>query len=336
MKTMKKPIALILALCMAGGLLTSCAPKGETPEGTAGETKKITITLDWTPNTNHTGVYVAQEKGYFQEEGIEAEIIQPGQSTADALVASGECQLGFSYQESVTTAAVQGIPLVSLAAVIQHNTSALASPAGKNIKTPKDFEGKTYAGWGSETEELVIKTIMKNVGADFSKVKIVTTGTSDFFTTTERDADFQWVYYAWDGIAAELTGKPVNFIFIKDQDQSLDYYTPVIIASKDEIEKEPDVVKSAMKAISRGYEFAAENPGEAAEILIKEVPELDPELVKASQEWLSSRYREDADRWGEQKAEVWDRYSKWLLDNGVITETPASDKMFTNDYLPQD
>ena len=208
---MKKTIALILALGITSGLFASCASKGTTSK----ELKKITIVLDWTPNTNHTGVYVAKEKGYFNEEGFDVDIIQPGQSTADALVSSGKCQLGFSYQESVTMSAVQGAPLISLAAVIQHNTSAFASPAGKNIKTPKDFEGKTYAGWGSETEELVIKTIMKNTGADFSKVKIVTTGTSDFFTTTERDADFQWVYYAWDGIAAELTGKRSTLYSLK-------------------------------------------------------------------------------------------------------------------------
>lgn len=328
---MRKKIALILSLCMGLTLLTSCAPKAEAPK----ELKKMTITLDWTPNTNHTGVYVALDQGYFKEEGIDAEIIQPGQSTADALVASGQCQLGFSYQESVTMAAVQNIPLVSLAAVIQHNTSALASPASKNIKTPKDFEGKTYAGWGSETEELVIKTIMKNAGADFSKVKIVTTGTSDFFTTTERDADFQWVYYAWDGIAAELTGKPVNFIFIKDQDKSLDYYTPVIVTNRDMIKNQPDLIRSAMKAIAKGYDYAAKNPDDAAQILIKQVPELDPALVKKSQEWLSPRYKDDASRWGEQKTEVWDRYSKWLQDNGVITAVPAAGTMYTNDFLPK-
>ncbi|MCX7614728.1 MAG: ABC transporter substrate-binding protein [Clostridiales bacterium] len=328
---MKKIIALILSLCLLVTLLSSCAGKEKKPK----ELKKMTITLDWTPNTNHTGVYVALDQGYFKDEGIDAEIIQPGQSTADALVASGQCQLGFSYQESVTMSAVQNIPLVSLAAVIQHNTSALASPAHKNIKTPKDFEGKTYAGWGTETEELVIKTIMKNAGADFSKVKVVTTGTSDFFTTTERDADFQWVYYAWDGIAAEQTGKPVNFIFIKDQDKNLDYYTPVIVTNRDMIKNQPDLIRSAMKAIAKGYEYSIKNPDKAADILLKQVPELDSKLVKASQEWLSPRYQDDAGRWGEQKTEVWDRYSKWLLDNGVITKMPSADTMYTNDFLPK-
>ncbi|MDP4109407.1 MAG: ABC transporter substrate-binding protein [Bacillota bacterium] len=330
MKIGKRVIALALAAVLAAGLMTSCAKQKKQPQ----KLQKIKITLDWTPNTNHTGVYVAQDQGYFKEEGLDAEIIQPGQSTADALVASGECQLGFSYQESVTTSAVQGIPLVSLAAVIQHNTSALASPAAKNIKSPKDFEGKTYAGWGSETEELVLKTIMKSAGADFSKLKIVTTGTADFFTTTQRDADFQWVYYAWDGIAAEITGKPVNFIFLKDLDKRLDYYTPVIVTNRELIGKNPELIKRAMRAISKGYGYAEKNPAEAAQILLKAAPELDPALVKKSQEWLSPRYRDDAKRWGEQKPEVWDRYSKWLYDNGVITETPKYDKMATNDFLP--
>ena len=95
------------------------------------------------------------------------------------------------------------------------------------------------------------------------------------------------------------------------------------------------MIRSAMKAISKGYDYAAKNPDDAAAIIIKQVPELDPALVKASQKWLSPRYQDDAARWGEQKTEVWDRYSKWLLSNGVITKMPAAGTMYTNDFLPK-
>lgn len=109
--------------------------------------KKVSVVLDWTPNTNHTGLYVAKEKGYFKDEGLDVDIIMPGDAGADQLVASGKSEFGVSYQESITQARIQGVPLVSIAAIIQHNTSGFASPAAKNIVSPKDFAGKTYGGW---------------------------------------------------------------------------------------------------------------------------------------------------------------------------------------------
>ena len=110
------------------------------------ELEEVTVVLDWTPNTNHTGLYVAADKGYFEEEGLDVEIILPGEAGADQLVASGQAEFAVSYQESITEARIQDIPIVSIAAVIQHNTSGFASLEDKNITTPKDFEGKSYGG----------------------------------------------------------------------------------------------------------------------------------------------------------------------------------------------
>ena len=126
------------------------------------ELQKVSVVLDWTPNTNHTGLYVAKEKGYFKEQGLDVEIILPGETGADQLVASGNAEFGVSYQESITQARIQGVPIVSIAAVIQHNTSGFASPVAKNIKSPKDFEGKTYGGWGSPVEKAVLDSLDEN------------------------------------------------------------------------------------------------------------------------------------------------------------------------------
>ena len=94
------------------------------------------MVLDWTPNTNHTGLYVAKKLGYFEEQGLDVDIIMPGEAGADQLVASGKADFGVSYQEGITQARVQDVPLVSIAAIIQHNTSGFASIASKGIKSP--------------------------------------------------------------------------------------------------------------------------------------------------------------------------------------------------------
>ncbi|MBG9589474.1 ABC transporter substrate-binding protein [Cytobacillus firmus] len=334
---MKKFIAAISAMLLLSGCAGSSqdAKTGNEDPGSKQELKEVTVVLDWTPNTNHTGLYAAKEKGYFKEEGLDVEIIMPGEAGADQLTASGKADFGVSYQESITEARVQGVPLVSIAAVIQHNTSGFASPAEKNIKSPKDFEGKTYGGWGAPVEKSVIDSLMKKENADADKVSIVNMGDADFFTAVKRDIDFAWIYYGWTGVEAELRGEKINMVYLTDYSEKLDYYTPVLATSEKMIEDDPETVKAFVNAAAKGYEFAIGQPEEAADILLKNAPDLDSELVKKSQEWLSPRYQDDAARWGEQKLEVWENYADWMHENGLLDKELDAGKAFTNDFLPE-
>ncbi|OIK09724.1 ABC transporter substrate-binding protein [Bacillus sp. MUM 116] len=330
---MKKWFLLLLTVFLIAG----CSSKKDTD--TAKEStkklKKITVVLDWTPNTNHTGLYVAKAKGYFKEQGLDVDIIQPGETGADQLVASGKADFGVGYQEGITQARVQGVPLVSIAAVIQHNTSGFASPAAKNIKSPKDFEGKTYGGWGSPVEKSVISSLMDKEHSDANKVKIINMGDTDFFTAVKRDIDFAWIYYGWTGVEAELRNQKINMIYLTDYSKKLDYYTPVLETNEKMIANNPDTVKAFLKAASQGYEFAIKNPDQAADILIKAAPDLDPKLVKASQKWLSPKYQDDASQWGLQKKTVWENYASWMYDHKLLDKKLDAEKAFTNEFLPK-
>jgi ABC-type nitrate/sulfonate/bicarbonate transport system substrate-binding protein len=320
----KKRISMIIAV----GLLLILAAGGCQPQ----EAKTV-VALDWTPNTNHTGLYVALENGYFADEGLEVEIIQPATGTAEQLVASGQAQYGVSSQEAVTMARLEGIPVVSIAAIIQNNTSGFASLKTKGIETPADFEGMRYGGWGSPIEEATIKALMTRYGADYSKVEILTTGAVDFLTTSEYHADFSWIFYGWDGIAAEIRGIELNYINIADYHPALNYYTPVLMSSEDMIANQPEDVSGFMRAVTKGYEYAMMYPEEAAAILLKHAPELDEELVVASQEWLADKYQADAAIWGEQKLSVWQDYFTWLTENELIEGTTEMAEAFTTDFL---
>lgn len=332
---MKRRVACLLVFFVAAAAAVSgCGNKKEVVPGPEVKERKVTVMLDWTPNTNHTGLYVAKEKGFFSEKGLLVDIVQPSQGGTTELVATGKAQFGVSYQEDVTMARASGVPIVSLAAVVQHNTSGFASKKQTNITSPGDFQGKRYGGWGSASEEAVLKAVMEKAGADPKKTKIINIGTSDFFTAINRDIDFAWIYYSWTGIEAELKGVPLNTIMLKDLDPVLDYYTPVLISSDQIIQSDPQLVRDFMDAVARGYQFAGENPDAAAELLLKQVPELNPDLVKNSQRWISPRYRDDARRWGEQKKEVWVNYADWMERHNLLPGRVEAEKCFTNDYLP--
>lgn len=323
---------VVLLITVLGLTLAGCA------QGTTDETKLIPVKvmLDWVPNTNHTGIYVAKEKGWYEDAGLDVEIVRPPEGGTAQLIGAGQGDFGISYQEEVTYARSNNLPVVSVAAVIQHNTSGFASPKERNITSAKDFEGKKYGGWGSPVENAVIESIMKKENADIKQVEFINIGTNDFFTLAKRgDIDFAWIYYGWTGIEAEIRDYPLNYLELRNLETELDFYTPLIIVNETYIKENPDNIKKFLEATTKGYEFAIENPQEAAQSLLSQEQGMDKELVENSQEWLAAKYQEDAEQWGIQKQAVWENYAKWMVKSGLIPEMIDVEKAFTNEFLPE-
>lgn len=300
------------------------------------ELTPVTFMLDWVPNTNHTGIFVAEAKGYFEEAGLVVEIIQPGEVYPEAAVVSGAADFGISHQEGVTLARANEAPIVSIATVLQHNTSGFASLATREVTNPRDFEGLRYGAFGSPFESPTLEVLMDCEGGDFSKLEIVNTGYADpLALLAENQIDLAWIFYGWQGFQAQRQNIDLNVVMMKDYFHCIpDYYTPVVITSESTIANRPEVVRDFIKALSRGYEFAIKNPDEAAEILVTAVPELDPELVEASQNWLSPYYQAEAMRWGEQKESVWQDYTDWMVLHGILSSPISAADVFTNEFLP--
>ncbi|WP_461206565.1 ABC transporter substrate-binding protein [Clostridium sp. DL1XJH146] len=348
---MKKLVSILTSLLLVMGVFAGCAGNNAEENNTnkevtnnettaedekTEELEKVTVILDWVPNTNHTGLYAALDLGYYEEEGLEVEIIQPSEGTAASLIAAGQGQFAVSYQEEVTYAltADNPLPIKAIGTILQHNTSGFASPKEKNIKSPKDFEGKIYGGWGTPSEVAVLTALMEEEGANIDKLTIADVGAEDFFTSTKNSTDFQWIFYGWDGVQAELTGFDLNYIDIAKLDSRLDYYTPLIITNNDIIKNNPELAEKFMRATTKGYEYCIEKPEEAGQILVKYAPELDTELVKASQEWLADKYQADASRWGEMKDEVWNNYTTFMVEKELIPKDLKAEEAYTNEFLP--
>lgn len=329
---MRRLLKSLLLICIAFAFV-GCGKKEETDE-----LRKITVVLDWTPNTNHTGIYVAQEKGYFEEAGLTVEVIQPPEDGAEVLVASGKAQFGVSFQDSLAPAFVgeDALPITAVAAIIQHNTSGIVSRAGEGMDVPKGLEGKRYATWDMDVEKATIRDVMKRDGGDFDKVELIpSTVTDEVSALKSSSVDAIWIFYGWAGVACEVANLDIDYFEFADIDPVFDYYTPVIIGNNQWLEENPDTAKAFLAALSKGYTYAVENPIDAADVLMDAVPELksNSELVYASQEYLASEYIADADYWGVFDAKRWSNFYNWLNENDLLESDIDPDVGFTNEYL---
>ena len=278
---MKKFVVMLLVIVLVFSLV-GC---GSTVDKTERET--ITIVLDWTPNTNHTGIFVAQAKGYFEEAGLQVEVVQPPEDGAVTLVAPGKAQFGVAFQDTLAPAFVGDaiMPVTAVAAVIQHNTSGIISRAGEGMDTPKGLEGKKYATWDLDVEKETIRDVMQADGGNFDLVELIPSAVTDEVSALQSGSvDAIWIFYGWAGVACQVAGLDTDYFEFAEIDPVFDYYTPVIIGSNAWLEENPETARVFMAALSKGYTYAAENPKEAADILMEAAPELkaNSDLVYAS------------------------------------------------------
>ncbi len=173
---------------------------------------------------------------------------------------------------------------------------------------------------------------MQENGADFEKVQIVS-GIYDFFSTIGKDADFEWIYYGWDGVNAEAMDIELNYLPLIGLNTVFNYYTPVVISSEKYLNENPELAKKFMQAVRKGYEYCIQEPAKAADILLKNVPELDGDKVKQSMNYLANEYKKEAPYWGFQANEVWFNFSNWMFDEGLIENPIQIERCFTNIYL---
>jgi ABC-type nitrate/sulfonate/bicarbonate transport system substrate-binding protein len=334
-------LCAVVACFALAAVVAACGDDGsDTNSGTSGSKealRKFTVVLDWTPNTNHSGMYVAAAQGLYRDAGLDVRFVEPGQSTSLQLLAAGKADVAVSVAEEVLPARAQGLPVQSVAAVIEHNTSSLISLAADGITRPRDLEGKTYAGYGGQLEQALLDKLVACDGGDPKKVKVVDVGEADYRIGLERNQyDAVWIFDGWDKIRlADIDGLAVSTIpFIEHTDCIPDWYTPVLAASTRTETKRAADLKAFLAATAEGYRSAMTDPSAAAHDLLAAAPDLDRDLVERSAKYLSTRYAEDPGRWGQQKAAVWSGFAAFLHDAGLIEKPLDPADAWTNEFLP--
>ena len=344
--SIKKATALLLTLLLTVSLgLTGCqtaavpavAPTNEPAEAAApADLTPIRVVLDWTPNTNHTGLYVALEKGWFAEEGLAVDIMQPPEDGGTLLLAAGGAEFSVGFQETMGPAIARddALPIEAIAAIISHNTSGIMSLSDTGIASAKDLAGKRFATWETPLVTAIMRNVVENDGGVFADVQMIPNAATDAISALQTDIDAIWIYYAWDGIAAQVQGLDINYIDFGTVNPIFDFYTPVLLTNSNYAEENPEAVKAFLRAVSRGYEFCITNPADAGAILLTHAPELDEALVQQSQEYLAGQYQADAARWGEIDPARWGAFYGWMFEEGLL-EKDIREAGFTNEFLPE-
>jgi ABC-type nitrate/sulfonate/bicarbonate transport system substrate-binding protein len=350
----------IIAACLALALLWGCgsdgnptpAPPGPSASsstsasaGSSVEPATVRLALDWTPNTDHTGFYVARSKGWYATAGIDLQILPYASNAPETLLASHQAECGISFQDSMTFAVAKGADIVSVAAILQRTASAIGVLADGPIKRPRDLDGKTYAGFGYPNEVPTIKSVIKADGGTGDFV-VATLDSAAYEALYNKKADFTIPFTAWEGVEADLRGIDLRYFRFADYGFP-EFYQVVLACDLAWVQRDPDAVRRFVAATVRGFELAQDDPDAAADILVAENPgvfDANPELPRASQRFLVEQgFLVDQDgRFGAQTLEQWRAYSEFLYEEGLLVdaaENPLTapleyDSLFTNNYLP--
>ena len=225
------------------------------------------IALDWTPNTNHVGLFVAKALGYYEAAGLDVKILPYADTSSGTLIGNGIADFGVTGSLGLFTQRAAGVDLEAVYGVVQKETGRLVFRADrKTIRTPADLDGLTYGGFGSDWEKTLIATIIRHGGGkgDF---RMVTLGTSAYQALDNGSVDFTLEVSTWEGVEAELEGPELRGFAYADYGVP-DEQTTLIASSQRFLKAYPKLAAAFVQATQRGYAYAAAHPDKAADMLI--------------------------------------------------------------------
>lgn len=274
-----KAIAILGSIAMLVGV-AACGQSNDSTKTAADGNglTKVTFMLSWAPDTNHIGVYVAKNKGYFKQAGLDVDIVAVAQAGAEQAVNNGMADFALSNLTNVGIYTLKGAKIKQVMQVQQKPSAIWCSLASnKDIKSPKDFDGKTFATFGSNESDAVIRRMIQTDGSKGTFDK-VTVGTSTFQTLSSKKADFGGFYATWEGVQADMYGPKLNCFTEPDYGVPGNADTIGVITNDKTISSNPGLVKKFVQATKKGYEYAYSHPDDAAAILVKEAPDANLKL----------------------------------------------------------
>jgi putative hydroxymethylpyrimidine transport system substrate-binding protein len=326
--------AIALAVLALAVVLAAC---GEKSEDTTGDREGFDLTLDFYPNPDHAGIYMAQQLGYFEEAGLDLGVTTPSDPSAPIkLVAAGRSDLAISYEPEVALAREQGLDVVAIAALVNQPLTSLIWLQKSGIKGVADLKGKTVATAGIPYQDAFLKTILARVNLTPDDVKAVNVGFGLLPALLGGSAQAMLGgFLNVEGIDLRRRGKapvvtPVDELGVPTYDEL------VLVARRQSLEEEPQKFRLFLAALERGTSAAVQQPGAATKAITEANPDLEPELtaaeVKATLPLLGAKTA--GQPYGYMDPDQWSTFAGWMRDNGLIESLPTSSELLDNGYLP--
>ena len=333
MKRLTVLIAVVLGLAAS---LAGCGEKKEAVTGSPSSPQQLSLMLDWFPNADHVGIYQALAEGDFTKAGLDVHVQIPS-DPADPLrlLAAGKVDAAISYEPEVLLARDQGLPLVSVAAIVQEPLTSIVSVGSKHITSPAQLRGKRVGDAGIPYQHAYLQTILARAGVPASSVKEINVGDNlvPAMLSGRVDATLG-AFWNYEAIQLAQLHKHPNVIHMQDVGVPT-YDELVVVVRKDTIVNHPDMVRRFVQALARGYESVRRNPQAAVTNLVHASPGLDPKLQLASVRATLPAFfpSNSADPWGWQDPNQWNAYGQWMLSNHLISQPNAVLDASTNELL---
>lgn len=320
-----------LAFLLAMTWIAAC---GDEDEGDDGPTE-VSIALDWYPWSNHAGIYLAQERGFFEDEGLSVTIHVPADpATGLQLVATGEDEFTISYQADVLIARGEGLEVRSVAALVQHPLNSIMTLQSSGLERPSQLKGKKVGIAGVASDEPLLATMLAADGLQLSDVEVVTVGFDLMPALLGGRVDaILGAYWVHESILAEKQGQPVNVMRIEEWGVP-DYYELLLVTGDALADEHPETVEKVIRALARGYAAAQAEPVAAIDAIVAANPETDREVEIEGIARLAPLWTDNGTvPWGTQTTERWRSYADWLRREGILTADVDIVDAFTNAFV---
>jgi putative hydroxymethylpyrimidine transport system substrate-binding protein len=294
----------------------------------------VSLALDWYPNANHAGLYVADARGYFAAAGVDPKLYTPPDpTTVLQTVGAGRDTFGISYQTDLLLARAQGVPVVSIAALVQHPLLGVMSLKTKNIARPSDLIGKKVGYPGIPSQEAFLSTMLEHDGATLRQVTLINVGFDLLPAVISGKVDaVMGAYWTHETIVAEEQGYPVDLLRV-EQWGVPDYYELILVASESTVSDRAPMVSAFLAALQHGYDDAIADPAAALDILAKAYPEIDKTVEQKALQLLIPVWTDGVTAFGQQSADRWNAFAGWMKTQSLIPNDLDVSKAWTSDLL---
>ena len=326
-------MSLALVACGSGATATS-ASVPPTATTVSVPLTKVSVALDWFPWSNHSGLFIAKDRGYFSDQGLDVDIFTPGDpSTVLQTVASGRDDFGISYQTEVLIAREQGVPVVSIMALVQHPLNSVMTLKESGIAEPGDLSGKKVGWPGIPSDEPLLETMLGSQGLTLDDVELVNVGFDLVPALISKQVEaIVGAYWVHESISATNQGFELNIMRMEEHGVP-DFYELVIVANEDKIAQDPDLVQRFVRGVTRGYQDAIADPQDAVGLLKRLKPEVDLDIERPGVDLLAPLWASSAGVFGWQEESRWLEFAEWMVESGRLSPTTDVMSAFDNSFV---